>query len=207
VLGWDNFTDSYYNYRTAKDLDLILEKGDGSPLGAGQLVQDGKDHGSDTGYSRHAREMIRATLPDGAYRLRVVAKSTNFEVSDRFWVAVGGNKVTLENANGDNIVFAPADNPRVLTVGASDVSFGNRRRNSEGREIKPECLAPSKVTFNDGSWAEGTSTAAAIAAGVLATYISQQGSMAKADLDQALEAGVLGTISSTTAPSLTLPKP
>jgi hypothetical protein len=192
VLAWKDFADSYYHYYTKQDLDLILEDAQGKVLGQGALRQDGINHGGAEGFSRHAREMIMASLPPGEYRMRVVAKSNNFSPSSRFWITVdGGGTVQLEQSNGDQVVFMPADNPKVLTVGATDYDLGNSKIEGD-MKVKPNFLTPSIMTYTDGVQIAGTSTAAAVAAASLAVFRSAWGPLVSQNLFDMLGGEQLG---------------
>jgi hypothetical protein len=192
VLAWKDFADSYYHYYTKQDLDLILEDAQGKVLGQGALRQDGIDHGGAEGFSRHAREMIMASLPPGEYLMRVVAKSNNFSPSSRFWITVdGGGAVQLEQSNGDQVVFMPADNPKVLTVGATDYDLGNSKIEGDTK-VKPNFLTPSIMTYTDGVQIAGTSTAAAVAAASLAVFRSAWGPLVSQNLFDMLGGEQLG---------------
>lgn len=191
VLAWKDFTDSYYNYFTKQDLDLVLETTSGKEIARAALRQDGQNHGNEKGYSRHAREVMTANLSAGTYHLRVLVKSDNFDASSRFWVTASGEGVELENANGHQSVMIPADNPNVLTVGASDVNYGNATILEDGRVLKPDFLTPSLIEFADGTIVHGTSTATAVAAGALALYRSAYGSLSFASAKKMLEDGTL----------------
>ena len=169
VLGWNDFTD-FYDHRTEQDLDLVLERPDGTELGRSELVQDGEDHGGAAGFSRHAREQLQASLPAGRWHLRVLDRSGNFTGDSRFWISVTGTGVRLPHSNGDRIVFMPANLPDVLTVGAWDVNYGNSLSGKDGGLLKPDVMAPSLLRWQDGFIVRGTSTAAALVAGALAVW-------------------------------------
>ncbi|MGE0172198.1 MAG: hypothetical protein AB7T49_05415 [Oligoflexales bacterium] len=191
VLAWKDFANSYYYYRTSQDLDLVLEDNQGKVLGSGSLIQDGKDHGKQEGYSRHAREVIRAALNPGEYRLRVIAKSNNFDQNSRFWVTADGMGFRWESSNGNEVVFMPADNPEVVTVGASDVDYGNSKI-VDGRYIKPEVVTGSLLDYGDNMKIQGTSTAAAIFAGTLAVFRSAWGPMIRQDVFRLIDKSAIG---------------
>jgi hypothetical protein len=172
TLSWSDFSDSFYEYATNQDLDLILEEKNGKVLSDAGYIQDGKDHGTEYGYSRHAREKIDATLQKGEYRLKVKAKS-KLDSQLHFWIAVSGPGVTVEGSNGRDKVLIPADNPEVLAIGAYDVDYCNMQLDAAGKKIfKPDMVTSSVIQFEDGMVVHGSSTASAIAAGTLAVYAS-----------------------------------
>ncbi|MBF0443688.1 MAG: hypothetical protein HQK54_17405 [Oligoflexales bacterium] len=172
VLGWNDFLSDYYNYRASQDLDLILYDSNGDEMGRANLVQDGRDHGGEEGYSRFAREIISATLKEGTYYLGIVAKSNNFDSESRFWVTIGGGDgIKMDYTNGDKIVFMPASNANVLAVGGYDIEYGNSGDSELSGSAKPDILTASIVEFSNGPMVQGTSTSAAVAAGALALYL------------------------------------
>ncbi len=191
VLGWQDFSNSYYFYYTKQDLDLVLENDKGKEIGRATLIQDGQDHGNAKGYSRHAREVMQVTLIPGTYRIRVLARSDNFDANSRFWVTTNGPGVEMENSNGQQVVFMPADNPRVFTVGAFDVDYGNAVVSEDGKVTKPDFLTWSLIQYASGAVVHGTSTAAAVAAGAFALYRSAYGSFTADRMRQLLDGGSL----------------
>jgi hypothetical protein len=74
----------------------------------------------------------------------------------------------VDKAN-DASVMIPADNPSVLTVGASDDPSSSYGR-TNGGITKPEVLAPSILEFESGISFQGSSSAAAVAAAAIALY-------------------------------------
>ncbi len=186
TLGWSDFKDTYYFHRTAIDLNLILEDDHGNEMGRGKLVQDGVYHGKTEGYSRHPREGLSVTLPKGFYRLRAEAASgtaalIKFKKFD-VWAAVNGSDVVMEGSNGHSFVFPPADNPQVITIGASDVPYGNGATDEALGILKPDFLTPSRITFADGMTIHGTSTAAAVAAGAIAVAMEAKSLKTRAEI-------------------------
>lgn len=191
VLGWQDFTNSYYFYYTKQDLDLVLENDKGKEIGRAELIQDGKDHGGAKGYSRHAREVMQVTLIPGTYRIRVIARSSNFDANSSFWVTTNGPGVEMEESNGHKVVFMPADNPRVFTVGAFDVDYGNAVVSDDGKVTKPDFMTWSMIQYANGAVVAGTSTAAAVAAGTFALYRSAYGNFTADRMRQLLDGGSL----------------
>lgn len=191
VLSWNDFT-SAFEYRTRQNLDLNLETSTGRKLGTSNLVQDGANHNNADGYSDHAREIIRATLNKGTYYISVDAKSKNFTANSQMRVSVDGFGVrVLDQGEVQDSVMVPADNARVLTVGASDVDFTSWRAASPGRPHKPDVLTPSVLAFDNGETYAGSSTAAAVAAGTLAVYRSAFGAKSDAKLKQEINSAFI----------------
>lgn len=180
TLSWNDFTDSK-DWRTSRDLDLVLLDPNGQQLAAARKIQDGYDHGRNPDYSAHARETIDVTLEPGVYLLRVDIRSRNFDANSRIRLAANGQAISLIDQTADASVMIPADNPSVLTVGASDdpsSSFGR----TMGGVIKPEVLAPSILEFESGITFQGSSSAAAVAAAALAIYREACGRFSKDQL-------------------------
>lgn len=171
VLAWNDFSESK-NYRTPQDLDLVVTDDRGNEVAASRLIQDGQDHGQDTRYSAHAREIVRANLAPGTYFLKVQAMSRNFDRDSLLRIAADGPGLEILDQPAIDTVLIPADNPTVLTVGANDVDYS-----ASNRAGKPELKTISRLVFSDGTRIDGTSAASAIAAGALAVYQSARGFM------------------------------
>lgn len=168
-LGWNDFKDDI-TYRTPQNLDLSLYDAKMQLLEESVLIQDGKPHAeNETDYSAHAREVISLTLDPGTYYIAVTAKSRNFKPTSRFWVSAYGENVELLDRLNSNSVFIPGDNPNVLTIGAADDAASSFALPAWGpTTYKPELTSFSLVKFANGDEERGTSTASAIATGVLA---------------------------------------
>ena len=124
----------------------------------------------------------------GVYYLRIHAKSRNFPRHSLLSLTAEGPGVQLIDRTVGDTVAIPADNSRVLTVGAADVNYGGRRV-AQGRLIKPDLVVPSRVRFADGQVVHGTSAASAIAAGALVGYLMRQTRVGSADLGNLLRSG------------------
>ena len=206
-LGWNDFRESYY-YRTSKDLNLVVTDLNGSEIGRSQLIQDGRDRGDQSGYSRHAREYLYATLQPGTYYVKVLARNPEaFVDTDKMWVTANGPGVSIVKGNGDNIVFMPADNPEALTVGALEINYGNSKKDYNGKIIKPELISLSRIEYNNGMVLEGTSTAAAFAAGAIALLSDELGMIHRVKLKSLISRGILGERIEKGVPVLKLPPP
>lgn len=170
VLTWNDFDDSK-DYRTPQDLDLVLETEGKEEIATSRLVQSGDDGTDKRNYSAHAREIIQTTLNSGVYYLRVEAVSRNFDADSRLRLTADGEGVRfLDKGDDDHVVLMPADNARVLAIGASDVGYTSRAARS-----KPELDVVSSVSFEGGATHQGTSAASAIAAGALTVFQSAYG--------------------------------
>ena len=138
-------------------------------LAASRLIQDGKEHEKDPAYSAHAREVITTNLQPGVYLLKVVARSRNFDENSRLRIAADGINISFLDQAPFASVMIPADNPSVLTVGASD-DDNSSAGPTMGGFLKPELVAPSQIEIEGGISFQGSSTAAAVAAATLAIY-------------------------------------
>jgi len=183
VLAWNDFA-TVRSYRTPQDLDLVLESSAGVETAAGRLIQDGSANGGDARFSAHAREIIRAELAPGIWHLRVDAISRNFDPDSMFRISIDGAGVEVLDAPASETILIPADNPKVLTVGAADANFSAASpagASSGGTIGKPEILAPSRLRFAastssvDVTEIKGSSSAAAVAVATLAVWQSGTG--------------------------------
>lgn len=193
VLSWNDFNESQ-DYRTPQDLDLILLDKKGRELGASRLVQSGDAATPPRAgqASAHAREIVSTRLNVGTYYLRVEAQSQNFDAQSRLRVTIDGADVRLLEGTPGGAVLIPADNRRVLAVGASDVSYSSRSVLPDGRS-KPEISLVSEIRFDDGFTVRGTSAATAIAVGALTIFSSAYGKQSYEDVTRTIRAGLLAT--------------
>jgi hypothetical protein len=202
-LAWNDFADTK-NWRTYRDLDLVLLDAKGRVIDMANKIQDGRDHGNDPTYSAHARETLAVVLPAGDYLLRVDVKSRNFDGYARIRLAADGPGVTFIDKSPDASIMIPADNPNVITVGADDTRSSSRGR-TLGGATKPDVLAPSFIQTDVGAAFEGSSTAAAVAAATLAVYEGACGRHSRADLARRIATGELAKFTAQ-GPILTLPE-
>jgi hypothetical protein len=188
TLWWDALTDENGFMGDVLDLDLELfvtePIGQGqrpmSPTGAGswqagQLLGESKlrqirsANEAPPGQSRFPRENIRARLPRGVFLARVSFVSYQQMTSSRPQETL---KLRLQ-AQGEGLRFAavsedsilhPADLRGVLTVGAIDTP----RSSTSAILNKPEVVAPSLISLQDGTLVQGSSNSAALVAGLVA---------------------------------------
>jgi|GEM_PF-1442231 len=173
VLTWDDFRDEK-TWRTREDFDLVIEDASHRPIAASRMIQDGEDHGLDEKYSAHARELIRAQLPQGTYYARVEVKnSATIARLPKFRFSIDAFGAQVLDARSVNSIMIPADNPSVVTVGAWDTAMSGTGRGQLW--MKPDIMAPSRLTFADGQSVLGSSSAAAVTAGALAAWQSRHG--------------------------------
>ena len=197
-LSWNDFADSK-DWRTSRDLDLVLLDGRTQrELTASRKIQDGRDHSQnhsqnnnrDGNYSAHAREAIETTLPPGEYLLRVDIKSLNFDSNSRIRLSANGQNISFIDQSPDASVMIPADNPNVLTVGASD-DVASSAGVTNGGIQKPEVVAPSMIQFESGITFQGSSSAAAVAAATLAVYQDVCGRLTRQQIVAKITNGLL----------------
>lgn len=176
VLSWNDFNDSP-EHKTAKDLDLRLSDCTGKKLKESALIQSGENlPSSQEGYSAYAREIIKTTLNQGVYCLSVPIMTRNFDGKSTLRLTADGFGVSFLDASVGGQLLIPADNPRVLVIGASDVSYSATGfleqaapTTAAAMPQSPELKLNSQVIFGPNESYAGTSAAAAIAAGALAT--------------------------------------
>lgn len=204
TLSWNDFADSK-DWRTNRDLDLVILDRTGREVASGRKIQDGADHGRDSNYSSHAREIIDTTLQPGIYLLRVDIRSRNFDANSRLRLAANGPGVSFVDQSVDASVMIPADNPNVLTIGASDDSSSSFGRTNAGTS-KPEVVAPSQLEFETGITFQGSSSAAAVAAATIAVYREACGRLTREQLVERIRGGILSQ-NTTHGFSLWLPNP
>lgn len=208
TLAWNDFTD-LKTYRTSQDLDLHLEDSSRREIAASKLIQDGTHHTGDPAYSAYAREQLTTVLNKGTYYIRVTStKPEGFNRLSRLRLAGDGAGLVFLDQTQEASIMVPADNTQVITVGASDVDFTSAGRVIGTNIHKPEVLAPSILTFDNGETFAGSSSAAAVAAAVFAIYQSACGKLTETAWKNYLAQGYFRTpraLSSGAATQLALP--
>ena len=189
TLAWNDFADNK-SWRTSRDLDLTLLDNLKQVITAGAKIQDGLEHKGDPQYSAHARETIEMSLPAGQYFLRVDIRSNNFDGFSRIRLAADGDGVMFTDISPDASIMIPADNPSVLTIGASDDTTSSAGRTGSGLN-KPELVAPSALRFDSGVAISGSSSAAAVAAATLIVYQDACGRMSRGEIMRGILTGHL----------------
>lgn len=172
TLAWSDFTNDE-NYKTTKDLDVLVYDSKGVLVASGDKIQKGEDPNlKDTTDKRtaHAREEVMVMLDRGEYQIRVERKSLNFSSNDKIRVTVHAPQIgtfELKDRSEDGEINIPADNPSVVTVGFCDKTSAIGTT-TDGR-VKPDiALMYSLTAFSNRRTSQGTSDAAAIMAGVAA---------------------------------------
>lgn len=161
VLSWNDFRNSP-DSGTNKDLDLALTDDLLNILQTSGLKQTTDPNENRPGYSLYPRETIVADIKPGTYFIRVKNKSLNFTASDELYITADGDGVSIPSHSRGHSIFNPADNPRVITVGALD----SERSSYNYKLSKPNLLTMSSIKTSEGEF-RGSSNAAALVAASL----------------------------------------
>jgi len=195
TLAWNDFTDSK-DHRTRQDLDFFLEDGNQRVIASSTLKQDGDEHAGQEGYSAYAREQMTTVLGAGIYLIRVISNHPeNFNGNSRLRIAGDGAGVVFLDQTKEASVMIPADNPEVLTVGASDVDYSSSGIIQDSERRKPEALAPSIIEFGGDKTFAGSSSAAALSTALIGLYHSKCGVLTRQQWADKFQAGLMGTSS------------
>ena len=190
TLTWNDYRDAE-DAGTEKDLDLYIQDDKGRTVGRGELRQVSGATSADEGASRNPRErVVLADLPaaEGAYRVRVRARSNNFTGRDRLRVLLTAARdftyrdpktgvvkkaVQFLDASESREVFPPADHAGVLTVG--DASRASSVGPTADGRVKPDIILDNAtVRYSNGDETGGSSNAAALFAGALTVLKAAQ---------------------------------
>ncbi len=165
VLAWNDFQNDV-NLGSDKDLDLVLSDDTLKIVQTAGLVQKAKPPADQPGFSKYPREILETELTPGLYFLRVKIRSNNFSpATDWLRLTTSGEFTQLLNQSTGETLLNPADNPLVITVGASD----SERSSSSQAAHKPEIKVDSLIILNEQEQYKGSSNSAAeIAAAVSA---------------------------------------
>lgn len=159
VLSWNSFSDDV-NTGTDKDLDLFLVDDQFNKVASSELRQTSGSQSEKDGFSKYPREIITQDLKPGKYFIRVKMISTNFSSTDTLRISANGDFLTLSHHDSDENLNNPADNPDVVSVGASD----SDRSSISVSLKKPELVTMSAVKTGPGQEYLGSSNAAAFVA-------------------------------------------
>ncbi len=178
VLSWNDFKDDA-DTGTDKDLDLYLLNSKKEVIASSERIQKIVTDPKSKMDSLFPRELIeinteegsdsdKIILKKGTYKIRAKVKSKNFSASqDKVKITVGGSGVYLTDPSLDETLLPPADNSRVIAIGASDDGQSSRSKESG----VPEVYLRSLIKLKDGSNPFETSNAAAMAAGLAALHL------------------------------------
>jgi len=195
VLSWNDFSDDV-DAGTDKDLDLILTDDTLKIVGSSALQQMKKFPEGTPGASLYPREIINQVVSPGLYFIRVKNRSRNFK-KNRDWLrlTVSGGRITLNDTTPGETLLPPADNPRVITVGASDTE----KSSVSLRNQKPELVTRSLISLlGSNEEYKGSSNSAAITAAAAAILKAQNPGLSTARLVQLLGAAPAPQIPDTT---------
>lgn len=176
VLSWNDFKDDV-TQGTAKDLDLALADDLLNIVQTSALKQTTAAE-EQPGTSKYPREIIAAELNEGTYYIRVKNRSLNFTGRDQLRITVDGESISMPSHSNEETLLNPADNPSVITVGASDSDRSAR----SVRLGKPDIMAPSSITLQNGEEFRGSSNSAAIVAAGIALLKTQRGDLRRSDI-------------------------
>lgn len=177
VLSWNDFKDDVEE-GTTKDLDLALTDDMLNVIQNSALKQSDNRNEGRPGFSKYPREIISAELSPGLYFLRVKNRSNNFTNRDQLRITADGDGLVMPSHSRGESILNPADNPTVITVGASD----SDRSSTSFFKDKPDLLAPSSIKLSDGTEYRGSSNSAAIVAAGLGILKSREPRMTRKDL-------------------------
>jgi len=183
VLSWNSFSNST-EQGTDKDLDFVLTDDTLSIIQTSSLVQS---KSKEPGSSLYPREIVTAELKPGLYFLKVKNRSDNFSSSDRLRISLSGDFIKLENFDRRESLPTPADNSRVLTVGALD----SEKSSVSEKLRKPELLTNSLVSLSSTENFKGSSNSAAMVAASATVLFSLGAQKSKATLISQSRAPVL----------------
>jgi hypothetical protein len=179
VLSWNDFSDDV-NQGSDKDLDFVLADDTLSIIQGSNLTQSKNPPAGQPGTSKYPREIITAKVKPGMYFLRVKNRSKNFGGKDRLRIVVDGDFLSMERHDAQENLLPPADNARVLTVGASD----SERTCISTRSQKPELFTNSLVSLTREDNFKGTSNSAAMVAAGAAILLSREPGLGKDQIVQ-----------------------
>lgn len=181
VLSWNDFKDDVEE-GTTKDLDLALTDDLLNIVQSSALKQSSDRNEGRPGFSKYPREIISVDLEPGLYFLRVKNRSNNFTNRDQLRITADGEYLVMPSHSRNETVLNPADNPTVITVGASD----SDRSSTSFYQDKPDLLAPSSILLKEGGEYRGSSNAAAIVAAGAGLLKSRDPRMTRVDLLNAM---------------------
>ena len=166
VLTWNDFKDSP-DIGTNKDLDLYLVDTYGEVRESSIFRQSQEPDPNDPTARLFPREFLTRMVLPGEYRIKVKIKSKNFTSTDRLRITASGAGIEMLNPSIGETMLPPADDPRVLDVGALD----DPGTSISKKMNRPDVFLPSVILLKDGSTPFSTSVAAAVAAGMSVLYL------------------------------------
>ncbi len=176
VLSWNAFSD-IVDVGTNKDLDFVLTDDTLNVLASSSLAQTRETNGLPN-QSLYPREILQAELSPGLYYLRVKNRSKNFSSSDRLRIVLSGEFLKMDGFDREESLLPPADNARVITVGAADSEKSSLSRVLQ----KPEIYTNSLVSLSADQNFKGNSNSAAMVAAAAAILLSLDPSLSRAEI-------------------------
>lgn len=170
VLSWNDFKDDV-DAGSDKDLDLVLTDDTLKIVQTAGLKQAASPPPGQPGYSKYPREILQVDVEPGLYYARVKVRSRDlFSNRDNLTLTSSGEQIEMLDHTLEDTLLNPADNPLVVTVGASD----SERSSSDRARSKPDLSLPSLIQLNDGSSFKGSSNSSAMVAGLAALLKATQ---------------------------------
>jgi hypothetical protein len=166
VLTWNDFKDNP-DIGTNKDLDLYLVDTYGEVRESSTFRQSQEPDANDPTARLFPREFLTRMALPGEYQIKVKIKSKNFTSTDRLRITASGAGIEMLDPSIGETMLPPADNPRVLDVGALD----DPGTSISKKMNRPDVFLPSVILLKDGSTPFSTSVAAAVAAGMSVLYL------------------------------------
>jgi hypothetical protein len=174
VLTWNDFKDSP-DIGTNKDLDLYLVDTYGEARESSTFRQSQEPDANDPTARLFPREFLTRVALPGEYHIKVKIKSKNFTPTDRLRITTSGAGIEMLDPSIGETMLPPADNPRVLDVGALE----DPGTSISKKMNRPDVFLPSVISLKDGSTPFSTSVAAAVAAGMAVLYSGTGGEKTK----------------------------
>jgi hypothetical protein len=141
--------------------------------------------------ARYPYYAARVTLTPGEYRVKINNISNNFETGNEFRFIVESEFTELKSINRQtNYILAPADNPRVVTVGASDASLSSQYL---GSQVKPEYVMQSSLR-DPSKKLPSNSTGQFLGSSISSTIFTALASMVKAKFPEISEDELLNLV-------------
>lgn len=123
---WNDINDNP-DIGSDKDLDMFLYEQNGKIVTSSQKRQQLTEDPRDANVSIIPRESIKWDVKTGRYLVKFKAHSGGFNAAaDVLRTIATGPGVQLEDATFDETLFPPADNPSVISIGASDDPTSSR---------------------------------------------------------------------------------
>lgn len=170
VLSWNDFKDDA-DTGTDKDLDMFIIDSKKNIVESSERNQKLAEDLNDPKASLFPRELIETKLAKGIYKVRAKIKSRNFAKDKaQMRLTLSGSGVSIDYPTTDETLLPPADNERVIAIGASDDPQSSR---SKSRSV-PKVYLRSLIPLKDGSDPFATSNAAAMAVGLAVLHMGTE---------------------------------